>query len=119
MYNKRVMVLEVLTNILRLLKEQNKRQVELTNYLGLSKNVFTEWKAGRNDAYIKHLPKIAEFLDVSVDYLLGKEDYESSEALEFTYALYNELTHDLSQEQIEQIKQFADFLRNRTQEQNA
>ena len=104
--------MEVLTNILALLKSQNRKQVELTNYLGLSKNVFTEWKAGRNDAYMKYLPKIAEFLGVTVDYLLGNKPYENSETLEFTYALYNEITHDLSQEQIDQVKKYADFLRN-------
>ena len=56
-----------------MLKENNKKQIELTNYLGLSKNVFTEWKAGRNEAYLKYLPKIAEFFNVSVDCLLGQE----------------------------------------------
>lgn len=99
--------MEVLTNILMLLKQRGKKQIELTNYLGLSKNVFTEWKSGRNNAYMKHLPKIAEFLDVSVDSLLGNEQKSN-----FTYALYNEITHDLSQDQINQIKKFADFLRN-------
>lgn len=102
--------MDILTNILTLLKKQNKKQIELSNYLNLSKNVFTEWKSGRNTSYMKHLPKIAEFFDVSVDFLLGKETTVNEN--DFTYALYNELTHDLSQEQIEQIKKFADFLRN-------
>lgn len=102
--------MDILTNILTLLKKQNKKQIELSNYLDLSKNVFTEWKSGRNTSYMKHLPKIAEFFDVSVDFLLGKETTANEN--DFTYALYNELTHDLSQEQIEQIKKFADFLRN-------
>lgn len=102
--------MDILTNILILLKKQNKKQIELSNYLDLSKNVFTEWKSGRNTSYMKHLPKIAEFFDVSVDFLLGKETTANEN--DFTYALYNELTHDLSQEQIEQIKKFADFLRN-------
>ena len=30
----------------------------------------------------------------------------------FTYAAHNELAHDLSPEQIEQLKTYADFLRN-------
>ena len=80
------------------------------NYLGLSKNVFTEWKSGRATSYMKHLPKIAEFFNVSVDYLLGKEPPATEN--NFTYALYDELAHDLSEEQIQQLKQFADFLRN-------
>lgn len=103
--------MEILNNILALLKEQGKKQIELTSYLGLSKNVFTEWKAGRASSYMKYLPQIAEFLSVPVDYLLGNETPPPS-TNNFTYALYNEITHDLSQEQIEQIKKFADFLRN-------
>ena len=102
--------MEVLTNILTLLKEQNKKQIDLTTYLGLSKNVFTEWKSNRASSYMKYLPQIAEFFDVSVDYLIGKES--SANESNFTYALYNELAHDLSDEQINQLKQFADFLRN-------
>ena len=93
-----------------LLKEQGKKQIDLTNFLGLSKNIFSEWKSERSTSYKKHLPQIAEFFGVSVDYLLGKEISTANN--NFTYALYNELAHDLSEEQIQQLKQFADFLRN-------
>ncbi len=103
--------MDILTNIMRLLKEQNKKQIDLTNYLGVTKNIFTDWKAGRNTSYRKYLPQIAEFFGVSVDYILGNEQKNSVES-DFTYALYNEITHDLSEDQIEQIKKFADFLRN-------
>ena len=99
----------ILTNILTLLKEQNKKQIELTNYLGISKNVFTEWKSNRANSYMKYLPQIAEFFGVTVDSLLGNEKRNDND---FTYALYNELAHDLTEEQIQQLKQFADFLRN-------
>ena len=102
--------MEVLHKIIQLLKENNKRQMDLTNYLGISKNAVTNWKLGDNASYMKHLPKIAEFFGVSVDYLLGKETPTAEN--NFTYALYNELAHDLSKEQIQQLKQFADFLRS-------
>lgn len=102
--------MEVLNKIIQLLKDNKKKQVELTDYLGISKNAFTNWKIGDNTSYMKHLPKIAEFFGVSVDYLLGKETPASKN--NFTYALYNELAHDLSDEQLQQLKQFADFLRN-------
>lgn len=104
------MFLDTLNKIIQILKERKIKQIELTNYLGVSKNIFTDWKAGRNISYMKHLPKIAEFFDVSVDYLIGKET--PTTANNFTYALYNELAHDLSDAQIQQLKQFADFLRN-------
>ena len=102
--------MEVLTKILSLLKTRNIQQRTLSDYLGLSKNTITGWKSGNNTSYMKYLPQIAKFFDVSVDYLIGSEQITQENS--FTYALYDELTHDLSQEQIEQIKSFADFLRN-------
>ena len=99
--------MDILDNIIRLLKSNGRKQKELTDYLSISHNVFTEWKAGRATSYMKYLPKIAEFFGVSVDSLLGRESNN-----DFTYALYDEITHDLSQEQIEQLKKYADFLRN-------
>ena len=105
-----MLFLGVLDNIISLLKVKNIKQKELTDFLEVSHNVFTEWKAGRNTSYMKYLPKIAEFFNVSVDCLLGKDPRASGN--DFTYALYNELAHDLSNEQIQQLKQFADFLRS-------
>ncbi len=99
--------MEILNRIILLLKENKRKQIELTDYLGISKNAFTNWKIGDNKSYMKYLPQIAEFFDVSIDYLTGNDDSDV-----FTYALYNELAHDLSQEQLQQLKQFADFLRN-------
>ena len=66
-----VNILRVLNNIFLELKNQNRKQKELTDYLGISKNVFTDWKSGKNKSYMKYLPQIAEFLGVSVDYLLS------------------------------------------------
>lgn len=102
--------MDVLNNILLLLKTKGIRQRDLSDHLGLSKNTMTGWKNGNNTSYMKHLPKIAEFLGVSVDFLLGKET--STTESSFTYALYEELAHDLSDEQLQQLKQFANFLRN-------
>ena len=103
--------MEVLHKITQLLKENHKRQIDLTDYLGISKNAFTNCKIGDNASYMKYLPKIADFFGVSVDYLLGRETPTTEN--NFTYALYNELAHDLSKEQIQELKQFADFLRNK------
>ena len=98
--------MDVLNNILNLLDEKNIQQKVLSDFLGLSKNTITGWKNGNNTSYKKYLPQIAEFFNVSVDYLLGNENTN-----DFTYAMYNELTHDLSEEKIDQLKKYADFLR--------
>ncbi len=63
-----------LNKIVEELKKQRKTQKDLTDYLGLQKNAFSNWKHGNNTSYLKHLPKIADYLGVSIDYLLGKEN---------------------------------------------
>ena len=65
-----------------LLKSERKTQQELCQYLGVSKQAFTEWNGGRNTSYKKYLPQIAEFFGVSVDYLLGKTDQKEKPTAE-------------------------------------
>jgi transcriptional regulator with XRE-family HTH domain len=60
--------------ILKELKKQHKTQKELAEYLGMSKNAVSEWKSGRNTAYMKYLPQIAIFLNVPIDTLIGMDD---------------------------------------------
>lgn len=66
--------MDVLTKILDEMKRQKISQKTITSSLGLSKQSFSEWKAGRVTSYMKYLPQIAQILGVSVDYLLGSTD---------------------------------------------
>lgn len=75
---KEVHILATLDRIIMLLKEQHKTQKQLMDYLGLGKTAFTGWKNGDNSSYKKHIDKIAEFFNVSTDYLLGKTDRRES-----------------------------------------
>lgn len=71
---KGVLILETLDIITNLLKQQHKKQKDLTDFLGLGKNAFTTWKSGHTKSYKKYLPEIAEFFGVSTDYLLGRTE---------------------------------------------
>lgn len=52
-----------------------REQKELTDFLKLKKSAFTDWKSGKSNSYRKYLIEIAEFFNVSLDYLVyGKED---------------------------------------------
>ena len=60
----------------------NREQKELTNYLKLNNVAFSEWKSGKSKSYRKYLIEIAEFFDVSIDYLVyGKEKSSPAEQL--------------------------------------
>ena len=72
--------MSTIDKISALLSEQGKKQKDLTDYLGIPKAAFTDWKSGRVKSYTKYLPQIAEFFGVSVDYLLGKTEQKEKPA---------------------------------------
>jgi len=65
--------MDTLAKIVKLLKEKGKSQKDLTDFLCIHKNNFTEWNAKRSTSYLKYISQIAEYLEVSTDYLLGNE----------------------------------------------
>ena len=56
--------------IIEELKRIGKKPAELIRYLDLPRGVFATWKAGRSRYYCEHLGAIAQFLGVSVEYLV-------------------------------------------------
>lgn len=62
----------LIIKIAELLEQQNKSQKELTDYLGITPNAFTDWKSGRLKSYRKYIFEIASFFGVSVAYLKGQ-----------------------------------------------
>ncbi len=74
-------ILGILDRISKLLG--NREQRELTTYLGLKSVAFSEWKSGKSKSYKKYLIEIADFFNVSLDYLVyGKE--KSSPTVDLT-----------------------------------
>jgi len=72
--------MDVLGIITKELKAQHKTQKSLTDCLGVTKNVFTDWKLEKSRSYERYLPQIADFLGVTVDYLLGRTDIKKAPA---------------------------------------
>lgn len=69
---------EVVSRITELLIKQGKTQTELLEALGLHRNNFTEWKAGRKRSYLLYIDEIARYFDVSPTYLLRGEEEEET-----------------------------------------
>ena len=90
----------VMSKIIELLNVQGKSQKELTDFLGITQNAFTDWKAGRLKSYTKHLPSIAKFLNVSVEYLMGETEDRSPDEPKLTEGeeMWLELYHLLTDE---------------------
>lgn len=66
--------MSTLDRIIHLCEKCNKTQKDLTDYLGLEKSTFSSWKNGKSASYKKHINKIADFFNVSTDYLLTDKD---------------------------------------------
>ncbi len=123
--------LDTLTIILGLMKDRNLSQQELCRYLNLKKHAFSDWKSGKSQSYKKYLPQIADYLGVSVDYLLGRTDRPananatpsaetakdgfsrfSKEDSALVFALWGD-TENIDEKDLEDVKRFAAFIKER------
>lgn len=77
-----VYILDILDRILALLG--NREQRELTDYLGLKSVAFSDWKSGKSKSYRKYLIEIAEYFNVSIDYLVYGKTTENIISLDLT-----------------------------------
>lgn len=117
MMNFEVNILCTLNIISDLLKEQKKTQKDLTDFLGITKNAFTNWKNGDNTSYLKKLPEISDFFNVSVDYLLGKTNIPNSSELDEQlkdeqFALWGEVK-DLTDDEKQDVIDFIDYIKSK------
>lgn len=81
--------------LFKIMKEKGITQKQLATNIGASQGNIADWKSGKSAPSIDKLPLIADYLNTSVDYLLGRSepaapelDPESQEILD----MYTELT---------------------------
>jgi len=74
LYKEVVLELAIFTNILRIMENKKVTQKQMADYIGVTEQKISDWKAGRLKSYTKHLNKMAECLGVSVDELLGNKN---------------------------------------------
>ena len=55
-------------------KAQKKRQTELAAHLGITPGVLSDWKSGRLRPSSEAISKLAAYMNVTADYLLGLSD---------------------------------------------
>lgn len=66
--------MEIIERITELLHDRDKRAYELCDKLDIRTSTMSTWKARNNDPPAKYMKTIADFLGVSLDYLLtGRE----------------------------------------------
>ena len=65
--------MEIVQNILNLAKEKKITNQQLCKILETNPNKIYDWKIGKSKPSAEDVSKLADYFDVSVDYLLGRE----------------------------------------------
>lgn len=65
--------------LIKLRKENKKTQQQIADYLGITRPAYTAYERGNRQPDYEILQKLADFYDVTVDYLLGRTDTPETE----------------------------------------
>ena len=67
----------VVQRIVELIREQGRKEKDLTDYIGIAPGAMSKWKYDGSYVYIKYIYEICEFLDTTPNYLFfGPDDEE-------------------------------------------
>lgn len=81
-------------------------QKEMAEQIGVAKSTYSLYESGNREPNVQTIKKIADVLNVTADELLGLEDEPQTIAAHFDGSEYTE-------DELEEIKQFAAFVKNR------
>lgn len=81
-------------------------QKEVADNIGVAKSTYSLYESGNREPNVQTIKKIADFLNISVDELLGLNDQPTTLAAHFDGAEYTE-------DELEEIKNFAAFVKGK------
>lgn len=55
-------------------KKKGLLQKDIAEYLGISRTTYVKWENGLHEPAFNEIEKLADYFNVSVDYLLGRSD---------------------------------------------
>lgn len=92
---------------------RNQTQQRLADYLGISRAAYSHFENSRNDPDRETIVKLADYFDVSTDYLLGRgnREYENPESKSQTVAAH--IDEDVSEEEMEDILNYIEFIKQK------
>ncbi|NLD88068.1 MAG: helix-turn-helix transcriptional regulator [Clostridiales bacterium] len=106
----------------KLRKEKGLTMTELANEIGVFHSLISKYERGEQSPGPDVITLIADYFDVTVGYLLGRDDKAKAplEASEETikYALFGE-TEEVTDEMYEEVLRFAEFVKQKHAEKNA
>lgn len=107
---------------LKKLREREKiSQYKLAADIGVAQSTVGMWENGKNKPDVDTLQKIADYFDVTVDYLLGREvdakesEHAAPDEEEIRFALFGG-AKGITPEMYAEVKQFAEMVKLREEE---
>ena len=96
-------------------KQAHLTQVELAKRLGIGQSSYADWERGKKNPTQENLIKLAQILNVSVDYLVGNSDEENTnKELEDIELLFRMNSKGLTDEEKEIFKkELIEFMEER------
>lgn len=99
-----------------LLKNSKISKMQFLKDVGYSKNAYSEWNSGVTKSYMNKIDVIADYFNVSVDYLLGREtEPRAMTDQDLEFALFGGES-GITAEDLEEVKKFAEFVKNKRKE---
>lgn len=96
-------------------KNKGMYQKDLADALSISKGAIAMWETGKRTPDIEMLKRIAEYFQVSVDYLVDGTFGNEAECItdnDIKFALFNGI-EGITDEMYEEVKSFAEYVKSR------
>lgn len=106
-------------------KINNKTQKQVADFIGITRPAFTAYEIGKREPDNKILQKIADYFEVTTDYLLGRsnepelteiEDKERDSEVERLLKIIESLPEDKRKKIEEDISKYGQYLIDKEQE---
>lgn len=99
--------------LIELRKQQNLTQQDMARILGISRQAYSNYELGNREADYATLKKIANYFDVTVDYLLGESDIpRRTTDADIKVALFGG-DGEVTDEMWDEVRNFAEYVRSK------
>lgn len=93
-------------------KANHLSQQDLATVLEISKSAVSMYEQGRREPDFIILRKIADFFQVNLDYLIGRDEVSSQNTAPVTIAAHLD-TSDLTEAELDDVATYIEFVRSR------
>lgn len=89
---------------------RNLKQSELAKEFNVSQSTIAMWETGKRDPDSETIQKMADYFDVSVDYLLGRSEFPHTGEIAAAHINGDDSYDSLTPEALQQLEEYKQFL---------